>query len=281
MPGFSCLHMRKIFPEIWETVILVFFCAWITHNRVILVFLCIIATCSDSDDEFSSTLVLHIIYTSEGYNGWKPWRNGRVPAMIVLLLFYSVVLCDDSCDVLIQNNHYGCIIMHNNGAMKIVNFMHAQTAETRCSFLCLWMPGTKLFMSNPFHGLDWDNLILSFFSACMIIEFWSSYLFIFQLRFYSWKCWNTSTLCFIMFIQTYWVLPSMNCNKTFSNTERYGTNLPTYITVDNIGWILCSSCGLIKNVNNDILLWHMAYRRQTPHSHPSPNHWPFHSLLIP
>ena len=34
-------------------------------------------------------------------------------------------------DVLIENNKYGCIIMQNNWAMKIVNFTHAQTAETR------------------------------------------------------------------------------------------------------------------------------------------------------
>ena len=33
------------------------------------------------------------------------------------------------CDVLIENNKYGCTMkgMQNNGAMKIVNFMHAQT----------------------------------------------------------------------------------------------------------------------------------------------------------
>ena len=33
-------------------------------------------------------------------------------------------------DVLIENNKYGCVIMQNNWAMKIVNFMHVQTAET-------------------------------------------------------------------------------------------------------------------------------------------------------
>ena len=36
--------------------------------------------------------------------------------------FYSMVLHDD---VLIESNKYGCVIMQNNGAMKIVNFMHA------------------------------------------------------------------------------------------------------------------------------------------------------------
>ena len=39
-------------------------------------------------------------------------------------------------DVLIESNKYGCIIMQNNGAMKIVNFTHAQIAETRRSFCC-------------------------------------------------------------------------------------------------------------------------------------------------
>ena len=85
------------------------------------------AICSDSDDEFSSALVLRIIYTDEGYSDWKPGRNDRV----VIVFFYSVMLRDD---VLIENNKYGCVIMQNNGAMKIVNFTHAQTAETRRSF---------------------------------------------------------------------------------------------------------------------------------------------------
>ena len=34
--------------------------------------------------------------------------------------------------------------LRHYGTMKIVNFTHAQTAETRCFFLHLWMPGTKL-----------------------------------------------------------------------------------------------------------------------------------------
>ena len=38
-----------------------------------------------------------------------------------------------SDDVLIENNKFGFAIMQNNGAMKIVNFMHTQTAETRHS----------------------------------------------------------------------------------------------------------------------------------------------------
>ena len=37
-------------------------------------------------------------------------------------------------NVLIENIRYGCIIIQNNGAMKLVNFTHAQTAETKCSF---------------------------------------------------------------------------------------------------------------------------------------------------
>ena len=41
--------------------------------------------------------------------------------------FYSAVVHND---VLIENNKYGYITMQNNGAMKIVNFTHAQTAET-------------------------------------------------------------------------------------------------------------------------------------------------------
>ena len=128
MPGFSHLRMRKIFPEIWETVILVFFRIWVMHIHVILVFFRVMATCSDSDHEFSSALVFRIIYTSEGYSDWKPWRNDHV---VIILLFSSVMLRN----VLIENNKFGCVIMQNNGAMKIVNFTHAQTAETRHSFL--------------------------------------------------------------------------------------------------------------------------------------------------
>ena len=46
--------------------------------------------------------------------------------------------------VLIENIKYGCVIMQNNGAMKIVNFTHVQMAEIRHSFLHLWTPGTTL-----------------------------------------------------------------------------------------------------------------------------------------
>ena len=116
--------MCKISPEIWETVIFIFFLIWNTCNHVILVFFRVMATCSDRDDELSSSLVLCIIYTDEGYSDWKPWINDHV--VIVLLL-----LCDD---VLIENNKYGYVTMPNYGAMKIVNFTHVQTAETRCSF---------------------------------------------------------------------------------------------------------------------------------------------------
>ena len=53
-------------------------------------------------------------------------------AVIVLLFTLCMMLRED---VLIENNNYGCVIMQKNGAMKIVNFMHVQTAETRHSFL--------------------------------------------------------------------------------------------------------------------------------------------------
>ena len=59
------------------------------------------ATCSDSDDEFSSALVLRIFYTSEGYSDWKPWRNDCGDCFN----FFFVILHDD---VLIENNKYGC-----------------------------------------------------------------------------------------------------------------------------------------------------------------------------
>ena len=57
------------------------------------------------------------------------------------LTFYSVMLHDD---VLLENIKYGCIIMQNNGAVLLVNFTHAQTAETRHSFCRPWTPGTRL-----------------------------------------------------------------------------------------------------------------------------------------
>ena len=47
-------------------------------------------------------------------------------------------------DVLIENNNYSCVIMQNNGAMKVVNFAHAQTAETKRSFLRPRTSGTRL-----------------------------------------------------------------------------------------------------------------------------------------
>ena len=80
----SFAHLRNFLRNLENLVILVFFRVWITHNRVILVFFRIMATCSDSDDKFSSALILRIIYTSEGYSDWKPWRNDRV---VIVLLF--------------------------------------------------------------------------------------------------------------------------------------------------------------------------------------------------
>ena len=72
----------KFSQNLGNHVILVFFYVWVTHNCFLVLF-CIMATCSDSDDEFSSALVLRIIYTSKEYSDWKPWRNDCV--MIVLL----------------------------------------------------------------------------------------------------------------------------------------------------------------------------------------------------
>ena len=77
-------------------------------------------TCGDRDNEFSSALVLCIIYTDEGYSVWKPWINDRVHGNH--FTFYPVMLYDD---VLIENNRYGYITIQKNGAMKIVNFTHA------------------------------------------------------------------------------------------------------------------------------------------------------------
>ena len=68
-PGFSCLHMRENFPEIWETVL----------------FFCVLATCSDSVNDFSSALVLRVIYTGEEYSDWKPERNDHVVIVLLLL----------------------------------------------------------------------------------------------------------------------------------------------------------------------------------------------------
>ena len=52
----------------------------------ISVFFRVMATCSDTGDEFSSALVLciHVIYTDEEYSDWKPWRNDHV---VIVLLF--------------------------------------------------------------------------------------------------------------------------------------------------------------------------------------------------
>ena len=58
--------------------------------------------------------------------------------------FSSVMLRDD---ILIENNKYCCVIMQNNGAMKIVNFTHVQMVETRHSFRHPWKPGTRLVLT--------------------------------------------------------------------------------------------------------------------------------------
>ena len=66
---FSHLRMCEIFTEIWGTVL----------------FFRVMAICSDCDNEFSSALVLHIIYTDEGYSDWKPGRNDHVKIFYFLL----------------------------------------------------------------------------------------------------------------------------------------------------------------------------------------------------
>ena len=72
-PGFSHLQMHKIFPTN-------------LGNCIIWVFFHIMAAVSDSDDEFSSSVGIHIIYTAEGYTDWKPWRNDHV----VIVLFFNL-----------------------------------------------------------------------------------------------------------------------------------------------------------------------------------------------
>ena len=71
-------HARNFPRNLGNHVMLVFFHVWITHNCVILIFFRVMTTCSDSDNEFSSALVLRIIYTDEVYCDWKPWRNDHV-----------------------------------------------------------------------------------------------------------------------------------------------------------------------------------------------------------
>ena len=61
--SFSCLCMREIFPEIWETML---FCVLGLRISVLFWY------SSACDDEFSSASVLRMIYTSEGDSDWKP-----------------------------------------------------------------------------------------------------------------------------------------------------------------------------------------------------------------
>ena len=83
MPGFSHLLMHKpVLDILGNSVILVFFCITITHNRDILAFFHIMAASSDSDRVLISH-VSHIIYKVKEYTDWKPERNDYV--MIVLL----------------------------------------------------------------------------------------------------------------------------------------------------------------------------------------------------
>ena len=62
------LHARNFPRNLGNPVILVFFAYGIRITRVILTFSHVMATCSDRDDEFSSALVLLIIYTDRGYS---------------------------------------------------------------------------------------------------------------------------------------------------------------------------------------------------------------------
>ena len=78
------VHVWNFLRNLGNRVILVFFRVWNTHNHVILVFFRVMATCSDRDDEFSSALVLRIIYIDEGYSDWEPWINDSV---VIVLLF--------------------------------------------------------------------------------------------------------------------------------------------------------------------------------------------------
>ena len=39
------------------------------------------------------------------------------------------------------------------------------------------------------------------------------------------------------------------CHEIFATTERFGTNLSTSITVDNLQWLLCSSRRLLKGLS--------------------------------
>ena len=119
-------------------VILVFFRIWNTHN--------------------------HVYFSILLWNGHLQWQRWRVLISLGLthnlhrqriqwleamdkwpcgdcFTFYSMVLRDD---VLIENNKYGYI---TNRAMTIVNFMHALTAETRCSF-------------HPFVNAGYEDIML-------------------------------------------------------------------------------------------------------------------------
>ena len=109
------------------------------------------------DNKFSSALVLRIYNLHKRiylYMQWleamEKWPCGHC------FTCYSMILHDD---VLIENNKYGCIIMQNNGAMKIVNFMHVK--QLKPAFCRLWMLGTRLIpvvtfqLPEPLHR--WSN----------------------------------------------------------------------------------------------------------------------------
>ena len=89
----------------------------------------IMATCSDSDDESSSALILCIIYTDEGYSDWKPWRNDHEVIVLLFTLIFCVMMY-----ILIEKKQVWLCHYAKLEATKIFNFTHVQTAKTRHSF---------------------------------------------------------------------------------------------------------------------------------------------------
>ena len=139
-------HVWNFPRNLGNRVILVFFRVWNTHNCVILIFFHVMATCSDR--VLISLGLMHNLHR---------WRIQCLEAMDKwpcgdCFTFYSMMLRDD---ILIENNKYGYVTMQNNGTMKIVNFTHAHTAETRRSFLHPWMPGTRLGSMQPYIPCVW------------------------------------------------------------------------------------------------------------------------------
>lgn len=98
--------------------------------------------------------------------------------------------------------------------------------------------------------------------------------------FHSWEHWNTSSLCFKTYIQTYLVLSSMDVTKYSAPLSSLVPTFPhTPLWTTSSGFFaLLVDC---RKGNQWLFLWHMAHRKQTPHSHQCPNHLPFGSLPNP